>query len=85
MVLPRPFGEPQAHRPGGRPWAMPKAKEAEVEDQETGVWNVSLGRGGLEVKAGRHLYVSMSHTLLFWLISVAGTVGTSPYWTTLIK
>lgn len=63
---------------------MAKVNEAEAVDEETVDWTVNLGRRGLEVKGGRHLHVSLSRTLLFWLLSVAGTASTSPYWTTLI-
>lgn len=49
------------------------------------VGTLSLGRRGLEMKVGRHLHVFLSRPLLFWLASIAGTAGTSPYWTTLIS
>ncbi|WP_328406421.1 hypothetical protein OHS70_38430 (plasmid) [Streptomyces sp. NBC_00390] len=63
---------------------MANVSEAEAADTEPVAWTVSLGRRGLEVKGGRHLHVSLSRTLLFWLVSVAGAASTSPYWTTLM-
>ncbi|MFF5960813.1 hypothetical protein [Streptomyces luteogriseus] len=44
-------------------------------------WGINLGRDGLRVEAGRHLQLSMSLTVLFWLISVATAVGSGPFWT----
>lgn len=70
---------------GGRTEIMANISEAEAAAPEPVVWTLNLGRRGLEVKAGRHLHVSLSRTLLFWLVSVAGTASTSPYWTTLIS
>ncbi|MFE4777850.1 hypothetical protein [Streptomyces sp. NPDC056713] len=43
-------------------------------------WQLVLGREGLKVSAGRHLRVSMSLTLLGWLASLGGIVGTGSYW-----
>ena len=45
------------------------------------MWKVTVGPRGLEIRAGRHLRVSMSPTMMFWLASLAGAIGTSPYWT----
>ncbi|USQ89875.1 hypothetical protein NFX46_40015 (plasmid) [Streptomyces phaeoluteigriseus] len=63
---------------------MANVSEAEAADKEPVVWTVSLGHRGLEVKGGRHLHVSLSRTLLFWIVSVTGAASTSPYWTTLM-
>ncbi|MYY80872.1 MULTISPECIES: hypothetical protein [unclassified Streptomyces] len=62
---------------------MANVTETEAADKEPVVWTVSLGHRGLEVKGGRHLHVSLSRPLFFWLVSVAGA-ATSPYWTTLM-
>ncbi|MGW1364729.1 hypothetical protein ACWCQP_45905 [Streptomyces chartreusis] len=64
---------------------MTHVEEAKATDTENAAWTISLQRRGLEVKAGRHLHLSLSRTLLWWLVSVAGAASASPYWTTLIR
>ncbi|MGW0819262.1 hypothetical protein ACWD00_39725 [Streptomyces viridiviolaceus] len=49
-------------------------------EQTSGPWQLLLGREGLRVHAGRHLQVSMSLTLLGWLLTLAGFVGAGSYW-----
>jgi hypothetical protein len=43
-------------------------------------WQLVLGRQGLRVYAGRHLQVSMSLSLLGWLVSLSGFMGAGSYW-----
>lgn len=43
-------------------------------------WGLYVGRRGLEVRAGRHLGVSMSLPLLSWVASLLGVMGSFPYW-----
>ncbi|MEU1409702.1 hypothetical protein ABZ471_47215 [Streptomyces sp. NPDC005728] len=64
---------------------MTHTDEAKAADIENAAWTISLQRRGLEVKAGRHLHLSLSRTLLWWLASVVGAASASPYWTTLIR
>ncbi|MFI9809552.1 hypothetical protein ACIHEJ_35380 [Streptomyces sp. NPDC052301] len=64
---------------------MTYVDQPEAADAENTVWTISLQRRGLEVKAGRHLHLSLSRTLLWWLVSVIGAASASPYWTTLIR
>ncbi|MFI6567043.1 hypothetical protein [Streptomyces sp. NPDC050534] len=45
----------------------------------TPTWKVVLGRNGLTVKAGRHLRVFVSLTLLSWVLGLAGFVSAGSY------
>ncbi|MFE4678185.1 hypothetical protein [Streptomyces sp. NPDC056723] len=58
---------------------MAKTKTVAPEPASTS-WQLLLGREGLRVHAGRHLRVSMSLTLLGWLVSLCGFVGADSYW-----
>lgn len=42
-------------------------------------WDARLDRSGLVVRAGRHLQLSVSLALLWWILTLAGVVS-SPYW-----
>ncbi|WP_406132281.1 hypothetical protein [Streptomyces sp. NBC_00989] len=42
-------------------------------------WDLRLDRSGLELRAGRHLQLSVSLAMIWWLLTVAGVVS-SPYW-----
>ncbi|MER5511528.1 hypothetical protein ABT052_40385 [Streptomyces sp. NPDC002766] len=46
-------------------------------------WDLRLDRSGLLVRAGRHLQLSVSLAMIWWLLTVAGVVS-SPYWGTII-
>ncbi|MFJ2767287.1 hypothetical protein [Streptomyces sp. NPDC087300] len=49
-------------------------------EQSPPAWQLTLGRHGLRVDAGRHLRLSMSLTLMGWLASAGGFVGASSHW-----
>ncbi|MGW3108290.1 hypothetical protein OG241_06660 [Streptomyces sp. NBC_01390] len=42
-------------------------------------WDLRLDRAGLVVRAGRHLQLSVSLAMIWWLLTMAGVVS-SPYW-----
>ncbi|MEU8959534.1 hypothetical protein AB0C93_35200 [Streptomyces sp. NPDC048518] len=52
----------------------------EKKKSEPPTWQLSLGRQGLRVDAGRHLRLSMSLTLIGWLASTGGFVGAISHW-----
>ncbi|MFB7248336.1 hypothetical protein ACFCYX_38485 [Streptomyces populi] len=45
---------------------------------EPPTWNLTLGRQGLELRAGRHLHLSVSLVLLAWLLTVSGAASVLP-------
>ena len=47
-------------------------------------WGLRLSREGLNIEAGRHLRLSMSLTLLFWLVSLSSAITSSAYWAHLV-
>ncbi|MGW1209924.1 hypothetical protein ACWD5F_09780 [Streptomyces sp. NPDC002499] len=56
----------------------------ETENREPGdvmlAWDFRLDRSGMRVRAGRHLQLSMSLAMIWWLLTVAGVVSSSPFW-----
>ncbi|MEV5982178.1 hypothetical protein [Streptomyces sp. NPDC052114] len=49
-------------------------------EQRMPTWQLTLGRHGLRLDAGRHLRLSMSLTLIGWIASAGGFVGASTHW-----
>ncbi|MCF3120215.1 MULTISPECIES: hypothetical protein [Streptomyces] len=49
-------------------------------EQPRPTWQLTVGRQGLRVDAGRHLRLSMSLTLMGWIASAGGFVGASSHW-----
>ncbi|MFF3646931.1 hypothetical protein [Streptomyces sp. NPDC002564] len=57
---------------------------SENKKSEAPTWQVSLGRQGLRVDAGRHLRLSMSLTLIGWFASTGGFLGAISHWNLLV-
>ncbi|SEE65724.1 hypothetical protein SAMN05216532_8191 [Streptomyces sp. 2231.1] len=43
-------------------------------------WQLTLGRKGLQIHAGRHLSLSLSLPVLAWGASISGLISTAGHW-----